>query len=78
MNGTWRLRESTLRATGSVLVAELGLFLLQAVRQGAQLPLQQQVLKAALLLHLLDGLGELCVQLIPLGLDLLYDIVFPW
>ena len=51
-------------------LVELSLLLLQRVGQGRQLLLQQQVLEAALLLHLVDGLDELAVQVISLFLGL--------
>lgn len=51
-------------------LVELSLLLLQGVGQSPQFPLQQEVLKATLLLHLLDGLGELLIQVITLHLDL--------
>ena len=51
-------------------LVELGLLLLQAEGQRSQLPLQEKVLEAALLLHLQDGLGELLVQIVPLHLNL--------
>lgn len=55
---------------GSQHLVQLHFLLLQKAGKANQLPLQQQVLETSFLLHLVNGFGELLVQVIALVLNL--------